>query len=398
MNASAHRNRDLFAALQRKVMPELEEQVQRLGRRLRFMEVCGTHTVAFSRTGVRQLLEDQVELISGPGCPVCVTDQADIDRMIAYAMEPDTIVATFGDMMKVPGSASTLNRARADGADVRVVYSPSQAVEIARSTPSKRIVFLGVGFETTAPAIALSMKKAAQEGVRNYWVHSAHKLTPPALLALIRGQDHQLDGFLLPGHVSVIVGRRGWAPLEALNQPAVIGGFEPVDLLVAIGQLAREMKQPRRLVRNHYPRIVREEGNRLAQALLEEVFAPGPAVWRGFGALPESGLEIAPAYRSHDAAAAIPIKLPRTRTVRGCRCGEIVKGKESPLQCALFATVCTPENPLGPCMVSSEGACSAFYQFERARGGEPGEDLTGARGRRRPDPPVGDRGLSAPVP
>lgn len=360
-----YRDSDLFAQLWAKVRPALDDMRQKLGRKLRVMEVCGTHTVAFSRTGVRQALADYVELISGPGCPVCVTDQSDMDHMIAYAKRPETIVATFGDMMKVPGSTSNLYRERAEGADVRMVYSAAQAVAIARENPGKAVVFLGVGFETTAPGVALSLQTARREGVANYFVHAAHKLTPPALLALLADPDHQLDGFLLPGHVSVIIGRRGWAPLEAHNQPAVIGGFEPLDLLVSIYRLTTEIDKPRRSVINNYSRIVREEGNPLAQALLAEVFTPAAAPWRGFGVLPGSGLAISPAYRTFDAAAQLDVVRPKTRPVRGCRCGEVVKGKESPSQCALFAKVCTPENPLGPCMVSSEGACAAYYQFER---------------------------------
>jgi hydrogenase expression/formation protein HypD len=391
MNLLAYRDRDLFARLQQKLLPELAAQTDRLGRKLRFMEVCGTHTVSFSKTGVRQVLAEHVELISGPGCPVCVTDQTDIDHMIAFAQQPGVIVATFGDMMKVPGSSSSLYRQRAEGADVRVVYSPSQAVEIARENPDRQVIFLGVGFETTAPSIALSIKKAAREGVGNYFVYAAHKLTPPALQALLADPTHLLDGFVLPGHVSVIIGRRGWTLLESLNQPAVIGGFEPVDLLVSVYHLVREMAKPARAVVNNYPRIVREEGNLRAQAVLAEVFAVTDAAWRGFGTLPASGLRLAPAYGAFDATAAIPVEKPSTRVAKGCRCGEVVKGKESPLDCALFGRACTPENPLGPCMVSTEGACSIYYQYER---GESVAHSSVARGRGRPDPSADHGALS----
>lgn len=361
----AYRDSDLFAKLWAKARPALADLRERLGRKLRVMEVCGTHTVAFSRTGVRQALSDYVELISGPGCPVCVTDQSDIDQMIAYAKRPGTILATFGDMMRVPGSASNLQQERASGADVRMIYAAHQAVDLARQHPDQQVVFLGVGFETTAPGVALALQAARRDGLSNYFVYAAHKLTPPALLALLADPAHQLDGFLLPGHVSVIIGRRGWAPLEALNQPAVIGGFEPLDLLVSIYRLTAEIAKERRSVVNNYPRIVREEGNPRARALLAEVFRPADVKWRGFGVIPESGLTISPAYQAWDAAAQLAIDPPPTRLIRGCRCGEVVKGKESPRQCALFAKVCTPENPLGPCMVSSEGACATSYQFER---------------------------------
>lgn len=367
MTLLAYRDQTLFAQLLQKIRPTLEEHVQALGRKARIMEVCGTHTVAFARTGVRQVIAEYVELLSGPGCPVCVTDQADIDHMIAFAQQPDTIVATFGDMMKVPGSQGTLYTERAEGADVRVVYSPAQAVAIAKEYPHKQVVFLGVGFETTAPGIALSMKQAIREQVGNYFVYTAHKLTPPAVQALVADPAHQIDGFLLPGHVSVIIGRRGWSLLEEFNQPAVIGGFEPLDLLVSIYQLIQEMKKARRFVVNSYPRIVREDGNRIAQSLLTEMFEVATVEWRGLGSIPNSGLAVASPYRRLDAKSVMAVTRPQTKAVKGCRCGEVVKGVENPLQCPLFAGVCTPQNPLGPCMVSSEGACSTYYQFEVGR-------------------------------
>lgn len=368
MNVLAYRDGVLFEKLLQKVIPELEERRESIGRRLRIMEVCGTHTVSFSKTGVREVLSDYVELVSGPGCPVCVTDQSDIDHMIAYAKQPDTIIATFGDMVKVPGSWTNLYQERAEGADVRIVYSPSDAVEAAKQNSLKKVIFMGVGFETTAPSIALSMKKAEQEKVSNYFVYSAHKLTPPALQALLEDEDHELDGFLLPGHVSVIIGRKGWRLLEEINQPAVIGGFDPLDLLVSIYVLSQEMKKKNRKVVNHYQRMVKEEGNPIAQALLAEVFTVQTVRWRGFGELPRSGLELGSKYRSFDAKCQLSAEKPRSRMNKGCRCGEIVKGKETPFECPLFAKACTPENPFGPCMVSSEGTCSTYYQFERGRG------------------------------
>jgi hydrogenase expression/formation protein HypD len=367
MNLLDYRDKNMYAELRRNIIPMLEEKKRALGRKLRFMEVCGTHTVSFSKTGVREAIAEYVELVSGPGCPVCVTDQTDIDHMIAFSKRADTIVITFGDMMKVPGSTSNLYQERAEGADVRIVYSPSQAVEIAKQNPLKKVVFLGVGFETTAPSIALSMKKAEKEQVKNYFVYSAHKLTPPALQLLIEDAGHQLDGFLLPGHVSVIVGRKGWNLLEALNEPAVIGGFEPLDLLSSIYMLKLEMDKEKRSVVNNYPRMVREDGNQIARALLDEMFEVAAVKWRGFGTLPNSGLTIRSSYRSYDAKVNLSVDKPLTKTIEGCHCDEIVKGKEIPFQCPLFAKACTPENPLGPCMVSSEGACSTYYQFERGK-------------------------------
>ncbi|MGP4081420.1 hydrogenase formation protein HypD [Pseudalkalibacillus sp. R45] len=365
MNLLEYRDGKLFKELFETIEPQLQHTVGILGRKIRIMEVCGTHTVSFSKTGVREVLRPYVELISGPGCPVCVTDQSDIDQMIAYAALVDVIVTTFGDMMKVPGTKSTLYQERAAGADVRVVYSPSQAVDIAKRNPEKRVVFLGVGFETTAPSIAVSIKKAKAEGIDNYFVHSAHKLTPPAVEVLIGDPDHKIDGFFLPGHVSVIVGRIGWRNLEKANVPAVIGGFDAVDLLTSVFLLTKELQKPKRMVANNYERSVKDQGNQKAQQMLEDVFAIRSTMWRGFGEIPASGLGISAAYSEFDANAKLHVEKPKTRTTKGCRCGEIVKGKESPFDCKLFNKACRPDNPIGPCMVSSEGTCSTYYQFER---------------------------------
>lgn len=367
MNLLAYRNGPLFKRLFRKAEPLLKEKKEEMGRKLNFMEVCGTHTVAFSKTGVRDLLAPYINLISGPGCPVCVTDQSDIDQMIAYAKCDDVIVTTFGDMMKVPGTRSNLYQERAEGADIRIVHAPSHALEIAKENPDKRVVFLGVGFETTAPSIALTLKKAKEQEVENYFVYAAHKLTPPAVESLLQDDDHQLDGFVLPGHVSVIIGRHGWRGLEKFNVPAVISGFEPIDLLTSVVLLLKEMDKPSNVIQNNYPRNVREFGNGRAKKLLEEVFAIHSPLWRGFGKLPNSGLTINPDFEAFDARKNIFADKPKSRVVKGCRCGEIVKGKEGPFDCKLFATACTPENPLGPCMVSSEGTCSTYYQYERQK-------------------------------
>ncbi|TRY24962.1 hydrogenase formation protein HypD [Brevibacillus sp. LEMMJ03] len=364
MNVFSYRDGKMFQQLSEKIIPFLASSIERLGRKFRFMEVCGTHTVSFSKTGIRELLAPYVELISGPGCPVCVTDQSDMDHMIAYAREKDVIVTTFGDMMKVPGSVSTLSRERADGADVRIVYSADDAVEIAKQNCNRQVVFLGVGFETTAPGIALAIQKASRERCRNFFVYSAHKLTPPAVQTLIQDAEHQIDGFLLPGHVSVMIGRKGWMFL-ADKHPAVIGGFEPIDLLTSIYFLARNVISGKTDIMNLYSRFVREEGNPKALDILKKTFQIIPVQWRGFGEIDNSGLAIGSSYNSYDAARMIPIQKPKTKTAKGCRCGEIVKGKEKPFQCKLFGRACTPEKPLGPCMVSSEGACSTYYYFEK---------------------------------
>jgi hydrogenase expression/formation protein HypD len=367
MNLQAFRDRTTFQQLYREIEPLLLRVREKVGRRIRLMEVCGTHSVAFSKSGVRDLLSPFVELISGPGCPVCVTDQRDIDHMVAFAGNREVIVATFGDMMKVPGSHSTLEREKSGGADVRIVTSVSQAVELAKQNPSRKVVFLGVGFETTAPGVALSLKQARQERVSNYFVYSAHKLTPPALKTLLKDTTHQLDGFVLPGHVSVIIGRKGWTFLEECHVPAVIGGFEPIDLLMSVAVILKEMETTQCRVLNLYPRVVKEDGNPKAQQILSECFQVSTMTWRGFGPIEQSGLTLNKGYSDYEAIKHVEvIHTPWTKVIKGCRCGEIVKGKESPLDCKLFGKACTPSQPLGPCMVSSEGTCSTYYHYELA--------------------------------
>lgn len=368
MNLQVYRNPKTSKDLAEKLIPLLQEKQEQLGRKLRFMEVCGTHTVAISKSGIRDLLSPYVDLTSGPGCPVCVTDQSDIDQMIGYARNENVIITTFGDMMKVPGSSSTLYEQRALGADVRVVYSPSESIEIAKENPDKIVVFLGVGFETTTPSIAMSMQRAKAEGVENYAVYSAHKITTVAVEALMGDDTANLDGFLLPGNVSVIIGRQGWSFLENYNFPSVIGGFEPLDLLSSIYQLTLEMDKEKRSVINNYTRVVKEEGNLKAQQLVSEVFTPASMKWRGLGEILESGLEVSSLYNMYNAKKRVSQVEPVvTREIKGCQCGEILKGKSTPFECKLFARACTPERPVGPCMVSSEGSCSIYYQYERGK-------------------------------
>ncbi|ACX53085.1 hydrogenase formation HypD protein [Ammonifex degensii KC4] len=337
----------------------------RLGRRLVFMEVCGTHTMAISRSGIRSLLRDYLELRSGPGCPVCVTDQADIDRMIALARLEGVVVGTFGDMLRVPGSSSSLERERALGAQVKIFYSPAEAVAWAAANPSQQMVFLGVGFETTAPGVALSIKEAEQKGISNYSVYVSHKLIPPALKALLADPENRLDGFLLPGHVSTIIGRRAYLFLEEYGMPAVIAGFEPNEILDAVRELLEMLLEGKAEVRNAYSHVVREEGNLRAQKLLSEVFTVCDVPWRGFGCIPQSGLRLREELAAFDAARRFELPPVESRVPPGCACGEILKGKLTPKDCPLFARACHPTHPVGPCMVSSEGACAAYYRYER---------------------------------
>lgn len=349
-----------------RVIERAREVKEKLGRPAVFMEVCGTHTVAISRAGLRSILGDYMELRSGPGCPVCVTDYADIDRMVAFASVPGVTVGTFGDMMRVPGSRTSLERQRAAGADVRIFYSPRDAVAYAAAHPERELVFLGVGFETTAPGVAAAIKEAKSKGVKNFSVFSVHKVVPPAMRAIIADPDLKIDGFILPGHVSTIIGRRSFDFIASeYGLPAVVSGFETLDIIDAIYRLLGQLLHGEARVENGYTRVVREEGNPLAQAQMAELFEAADASWRGFGVIPQSGLNIRPAYRDFDAAARFEVEIEPPRLPRGCACGDLLKGKLTPRDCRLFGTACTPSHPVGPCMVSSEGACAAYYQYER---------------------------------
>ncbi len=330
---------------------------------VRLMEVCGTHTVAIFRSGVRSLLPETVSLLSGPGCPVCVTAQQEIDAFISLAREPDTIVATFGDLIRVPGSGSSLQREKADGADVRIVYSTFDAVNLARENPDKRVVFLGVGFETTAPTVAAAILTACGQGLDNFCVVSAHKTVPPALEALAGGEIN-IDGFLLPGHVSVIIGLDAYrAFFEKHRIPCVVAGFEPTDLLQSIAMLVDQVESGQPALENAYPRAVSPAGNPKAMAVMNEVFAVADADWRGIGTIPASGLAIREKYAAFDAVKVCDIRLKPTPEPKGCACGAILTGVKIPPQCPLYKTVCNPMAPVGPCMVSSEGTCAAYYRY-----------------------------------
>jgi hydrogenase expression/formation protein HypD len=328
------------------------------------MEVCGTHTVAIFRHGVRDLLPPEVRMLSGPGCPVCVTTNADIDKAIALAEQPDVTLVTFGDMMKVPGSYLSLSQAKARGCDVRVVYSARDALTIARANPERSVVFFGVGFETTSPTVAACVLEAESLGLENFSVLPAHKLIPPAMEALVSSGEVRIDGFVCPGHVSVIIGSHPYEFLAGrYGVPCVVTGFEPLDILQGIDMLLRQIAEGQARVEIQYTRSVRPEGNPRAREILERVFGAGGADWRGLGHIPRSGLAMRPEYSRFDAAVAHTIEPPPTKEHAGCICGDILRGVKTPPECALYAEVCTPENPVGPCMVSSEGTCAGWYQY-----------------------------------
>jgi hydrogenase expression/formation protein HypD len=331
---------------------------------VRLMEVCGTHTVSIFRSGIRSVLPRAISLLSGPGCPVCVTDQKEIDAFIELARIDGVIVTTFGDLMRVPGTKSSLLSQRAEGRDIRIVYSTFDALEIARKNLAKKVVFLGVGFETTAPTIAATICSAAQTDVNNFSVMSAHKLVPPALEALMASESAQIDGFMLPGHVSVIIGAKAYQPFyERHRIPCVIAGFEPADILQAIGMLVEQIESGRQKLENAYPRAVTPEGNTKAQKLLKDVFKLADVAWRAMGVIPQSGLKIRKKYERYDAETIFDIQVTDSVDPKGCACGEILIGTKTPPECPLYKTVCTPTDPVGPCMVSTEGACAAFYKY-----------------------------------
>jgi hydrogenase expression/formation protein HypD len=335
------------------------------------MEVCGTHTVAISRYGLRSMLPASLGLLSGPGCPVCVTPLIEIDRAIAAARTPGVIVTTFGDMMRVPGSSSSLDQERAEGADVRILYSPLEALEIAAENPANEVVFVGVGFETTSPTVAASVVEAAARGTENFSVLPFFKVVPPALDLLARLPGRALDGFICPGHVSAIIGSDAYLPIARNhNLPCVVVGFEPLDILAGIIMLLEQVSEMRRgagsaRVANQYARAVTAAGNTAAQKLLAGVFEPCDAEWREIGVIADSGYSFAEDYESFDARARLDLTVPATEGPAGCICGEIMLGRKLPTDCALFAERCTPRSPVGPCMVSTEGACAAFYKYER---------------------------------
>jgi hydrogenase expression/formation protein HypD len=352
------------------------ELVHKLSRRIydlftapaTLMEVCGTHTMAVARFGLKSLLPPGLTLVSGPGCPVCVTSQEDIDAFLALGSMPQTILATFGDMMRVPGSVTSLERERAQGTEVRVVYAPLDAVALARKHTRREVIFFGVGFETTMPATALAVKAAAAENLRNFSVLSVHKTMPAALRALLDSKDLKISGLLLPGHVTTITGPGvyDFIPQE-FRLPCAVTGFEPVDILLGASSLLKQIAARKPMVDNVYTRAVQAPANPRARALLDEVFVPEDAVWRGLGVIPGSGAGLREEYAPFDARRRFGDRLAQTPPARptACRCGEVLRGSLSPRDCPQFDQACTPSQPLGPCMVSSEGACAAVYRYER---------------------------------
>jgi hydrogenase expression/formation protein HypD len=354
--------------LVKKIASKIKEVIP--AHNINIMEVCGTHTMSFYRFGLDKLLPENLRLISGPGCPVCVSPQEYIDAAIKLTEQKDTIILTFGDMLRIPGSASTLERKRAEFGNVRVVYSPFDSISMAKLNPSKKIIFLAVGFETTAPAIALTVKYAKQKKLRNLFFLSSLKLIPPAMGYLVQDKRLNLQGFLCPGHVSAIIGTN---PYEFLVKQKKIGccvaGFEPVDILEGFLMLSLQIAKNKPAVDNQYSRVVKKEGNPRAQKIIDDVFKPADAVWRGLGKIPGTGLQLRDEFSRFDAQKQF-LGIVRLRTTdyglsTKCKCGDILKGLITPLDCPLFSKACCPDNPVGPCMVSNEGACNAYYKYRR---------------------------------
>lgn len=359
-----HQNEYRDPELARLQLEAIRQAIDGYDGAMTFMEVCGTHTMAIYQHGIRSLLPDQVQLISGPGCPVCVTPVGFVDQAVALARRADTIIATFGDMVRVPGSSSSLLQEQARGASIKIVYSPLDAVALAEKHPESDVVFLGVGFETTTPTVAGAILTAAAKKLGNFFVLCSHKTMPGPMAALAGDPELQVDGYLCPAHVSAIIGANAYQPLvDAYRVPCVVTGFEPLDVLQGVLMLAQQTVAGEARVETQYRRVVKAEGNRKAQQLLAQVFEPGDARWRGIGDIPNSGLQIRTEFSHFDAASQLYVEVEPPVEHTGCLCGEILKGKVRPNDCPLFRTVCTPEDPVGACMVSSEGTCAAEYKY-----------------------------------
>jgi hydrogenase expression/formation protein HypD len=354
------------AELGRKLAEKIRSVVEP-GRHYKVMEVCGGHTHSIYRYGINDLLPANVELVHGPGCPVCVIPMGRVDDGIAVARQPNVVFTCFGDMMRVPGGTGTLLEAKAAGADVRMVYSPLDALRIAKENPAQEVVFFAVGFETTAPSTALTLMRAKAEGVRNFSIYCNHVTIVPPVRALLESPDLRLDGFIGPGHVSTVVGAR---PFEFIcreyGKPVAISGFEPLDLLQAVYMILKQKAEGRCLVENQYTRVVPYEGNPQALRVMVEVFElRSHFEWRGLGFISQSGLKLSERYHDYDAELRFHVPGIRVADPKACQCGEVLKGVIKPWECKVFGTACTPERPIGTCMVSSEGACAAYYNFGR---------------------------------
>lgn len=348
------------------IVKKILEDIKSISKKeVSFMEVCGGHTMSVQKFGIPSLLPDNIKLLSGPGCPVCVSSRNYIDQAIAYSRLKDVIITTYGDLIRVPGSTSSLDVEKGKGNDIRIVYSVLDALNVAKENPGKKVIFLGIGFETTTPGSAIGILNASQQGINNFFLYSSHKVMPPAMKALI-DEGVKIDGYIAPGHVSTITGSGIYSDVsEKFGLACVVSGFEPVDLLKSIYLLVKQVETNNPKVEIAYKRAVRPEGNTKAQAIMREVFEARDDWWRGLGVLPESGLKPKEKYKNFDAEMMFNVEVEPTKEDKGCICGEILKGLKNPKNCKLFNKACTPENPVGACMVSNEGACHAYYKYNR---------------------------------
>ena len=347
----------------------MKEACGALGRQINIMEVCGTHTVSIFRNGIRSILPSELKLLSGPGCPVCVTDQGYIDTVLQLADRDDILIATYGDMIRVPGKDGSLET-KQPGANVKVVLSSEDALQLAKDNPGKKVVFVAVGFETTTPATAVVVKEAAAERIDNFYILSGHKLVVPAMRALVSEKNDNIEAFLCPGHVSAIIGYHSYAEIvERFGRPCVVAGFEPVQIIEGLAEICRQLAAGKAELKSVYAAVVTEQGNTTAQKIIAECFEPADGFWRGLGKIEKSTLELKDEYSQFDAFKRFDVSEAPGEDITGCRCGEVLCGLIEPPECGLFEKSCTPESPVGPCMVSSEGACAAWFKYgpERKR-------------------------------
>ncbi len=345
----------------------MKQACNALGRQINIMEVCGTHTVSIFRNGIRSTLPDKLKLLSGPGCPVCVTDQSYIDTVLQLADRDDCLIATYGDMIRVPGKGGSLETKQTT-ANVKIVLSSDDALQLAKDNPQKTVVFVAVGFETTAPATAVVVKEAAEDSVENFCILSGHKLVVPAMKALVSEKNHNIDAFLCPGHVSVIIGYRSYAEIvERFGRPCVVAGFEPLQIIEGLGEICRQLAEGKAQLQSVYTAVVTEQGNTTAQEIINECFDPVDGYWRGLGKIEKSTLKLKDKYSQFDALKRFGISEVPAEDTSGCRCGEVLCGLIEPPECELFGKSCTTRTPVGPCMVSSEGACAAWFKYSQKR-------------------------------
>jgi len=350
-----------------KAQKQMDAACKAIGRQINIMEVCGTHTVAIFRNGIRPILPAKLKLLSGPGCPVCVTDQSYIDAVLEVAQRSDCIVATYGDMIRVPGKGGSLETRQFSG-NVNVVLSSEDALRLAKENPDKQVVFVAVGFETTAPATAVVVKEAAEKSINNFSILSGHKLVIPAMKALLSDERNKIDAFLCPGHVSAITGYGVFTVIaEQYKRPCVVAGFEPMQIIEGLAEICSMLSRNQSAVKSVYSAVVTKEGNTTAQKMIAECFEPADGYWRGLGKIPASTLKLRPEYSKFDAFKKFGLSKEPVENKTGCRCGEVLCGLITPPECHLYGRICTTQTPVGPCMVSSEGTCAAYYKYQRPR-------------------------------